>query len=278
MRKYKDYKGDKSMKLILDTDIGSDVDDAIALLFLLKQGIVPDLISTVHGPVELRAKIAKELTHLCGYEVPVVYGESNPIKQKQIFTTGLENAGTEQFGNYDLKYYKKKFVDTAMQGAVILALGPLTNIATCIKEKPEIVEKIDRIYCMGNAILHEGEIIRNYRSHNFKVDPEAVDIVFSSGIPITIVSTEVCKTQAYTLQQIKDLADKPELRYLKDSATAGLGFWNAKGSYFYDPFTVAHYIRPEITEKYTRGNITLTTQAKENLVPQILEVIQRDNP
>jgi len=71
--------------LIIDTDIGGDVDDSIAIYYAVKSGMDIKLISTVHGNTELRAKIAKKLTTLLDVEIPVAAGEEFPIKQRQIW-------------------------------------------------------------------------------------------------------------------------------------------------------------------------------------------------
>ena len=62
------------MALIIDTDIGTDIDDALALAFALKLGLDLKLITTVHGDTLLRAKIAKKLTQLLGADIPVAAG------------------------------------------------------------------------------------------------------------------------------------------------------------------------------------------------------------
>jgi purine nucleosidase len=88
-------KLEKNTKFLLDTDIGSDVDDAFALLTLLK--LVPERligVTTAYGCAELRAKITKKLIEAAGYDIPVVAGESSPIGSPQpIHLTGKEGFG-----------------------------------------------------------------------------------------------------------------------------------------------------------------------------------------
>ena len=88
-------KLEKNTKFLLDTDIGSDVDDAFALLALLK--LVPERligVTTAYGCAELRAKIAKKLIETTGHNIPVVAGESSPLSSPQpIHLTGREGFG-----------------------------------------------------------------------------------------------------------------------------------------------------------------------------------------
>jgi purine nucleosidase len=61
-------------RIILDTDIGTDVDDAIALAFLLKSNAVQvEGITTAYGNVEYRSKVAQKIAKLCGIENVKVY-------------------------------------------------------------------------------------------------------------------------------------------------------------------------------------------------------------
>ena len=70
--------------IILDTDIGTDGDDALALVYGIAQQIDIKLISTVHGNTPLRAKIANHITDLAKTAIPIVAGIEKPIKQEEL--------------------------------------------------------------------------------------------------------------------------------------------------------------------------------------------------
>ena len=183
------------MKLIIDTDIGTDPDDAIAIAYAIKSGVEIPLITTVHGNMNIRGNIAKKLTELLGADIPVAQGEGTPIKQTHIYWTGLEGKGfLNGKDSYDVR---KDGVDAlaesvyANKGEVnIAAIGPLTNIARAFERYPDLPEHINHVYMMGNAILCEHTYHLNYRSHNFKVDPEAIDQVMAADVSKTIITTE----------------------------------------------------------------------------------------
>ena len=84
----------KSTKpLIIDTDIGSDIDDAIAVSYAIRSGMDIKLITTVHGDTAKRAMIARKLSILLGANIPVAAGEEKPIRQGHIYWYGDEGGG-----------------------------------------------------------------------------------------------------------------------------------------------------------------------------------------
>ena len=78
-------------KVILDTDIGTDVDDALALAVLLGSNEVDLLgITTVYGDTKLRSKIAMHICELVNRDVQTFVGESQPISGREVWMSGSE--------------------------------------------------------------------------------------------------------------------------------------------------------------------------------------------
>jgi len=69
-------------------------------------------------------------------------------------------------------------------------LGPLTNIATAFQKAPDIIERVQEIVLMGGAYFAVGNITPT-AEFNIYVDPQAADIVFRSGVPITVVPLDI---------------------------------------------------------------------------------------
>lgn len=69
----------------------------------------------------------------------------------------------------------------------LLAIGPLTNIAVALLKEPRIREKLERIVIMGEAYYF------HFAEWNVLCDPEAANIVFQSGVPITAIGMDVTK-------------------------------------------------------------------------------------
>lgn len=263
------------MALIIDTDIGTDIDDAIALAYAIKSGLEIKLITTVHEPAKTRARIAKKLSQQLGAEIPVAMGESKPLRQKQLYKTGLEGKGYIE--KEEILDIREDGVDALIEtilenknNVTIASLGPLTNIARAFQKNPDLPKYINNIYVMGNAITTQDRYFLNYRAHNLKVDPEAADIVFNANVPKTIVTTEVCKENWLTKGELKKLKGNPALDYIREAGEKWLNYINYAISYLYDPLVIHHIIDDSVTKKLTYGNVRVTTGTikpfKENLL------------
>ena len=140
---------------ILDSDIGSDIDDAMALLLCLRLKDFPlAAITTVYNCVELRARIARKMLQLEGLNMPVGIGIGVPMDELS-FTWQTDREGKGLLDESDLNASLddlditedgiKLMIDTIKQYAgqvEIIAIGQFTNVATAIKRDPEIKNKI----------------------------------------------------------------------------------------------------------------------------------------
>lgn len=196
-------------KVLVSTDIGSDIDDALSLLVMLNHpGIDLRGIDTVNGLVRARSYIAKKMVNLSGRNIPVRCGESRSL-------TGLvepyfyfeDRLIHEDF--HDKKKMEEEFYseiplrplsecgiiengveDLANQLSrgkyVVFSLAPMTNIAKLLLEHPDAAKNIEKLYVMGFSIPEQR------REHNVVFDPNAAKAVLESDIPLTIVPTDVC--------------------------------------------------------------------------------------
>lgn len=198
----------QSLPIFVDCDPG--VDDALALVTLFGVPGVEVLgVSTVAGNVGLDATFrnARRILKLVGREdVPVAAGASAPLKRA--LHTGEDVHGDDGLGGYQLpdsvtpppKTGGIDLMAHALMGverAVLLATGPLTNVASALRRKPGIVPHIDRIVWMGGS-FGEGNV-NAVAEFNAYVDPEAARIVFRSGVPVTMIGLNV--THQVTIDQ-----------------------------------------------------------------------------
>lgn len=186
---------DIGTRVILDTDIGSDVDDILALVALakMKAGHLVG-ITTVHGDTVLRARIARFVCNSLGLqEVTVAAGEEGTVGGRPI-GRGWKGHEGQAIPNverikYDAGVDGVSFLcDQVRQHAGqvdIFAIGPLTNIARAIKRDREFAGNLKHLFVMGGAFwLDRAE-------HNVVCDPEAAATVFQSTIPITVCGLDV---------------------------------------------------------------------------------------
>jgi len=219
---------------ILDTDIGSDIDDAMALLLCLR---LPDLdlraVTTVYGQVELRARIARKLLRLARCDVPVAVGQSCPMQSPTgVWHTGIEGEGLLDQADLDASCAEFGLVPNAVDllsrltredpGAIeIISIGPLTNIAAAIESDPEFKTRVSRIWAMIAGVSHPapppnrplapGESFVAASSHNIRCDVGAARIVLESGIPLVMVGNDVTTQVRIDLdgiRQVEDTADE----------------------------------------------------------------------
>ncbi len=209
------------MKVLFDGDPG--IDDAIAILVAaLSRRCKLVAVTTVAGNVPLKysSKNALRIMELLPprKRVPVSEGASKPILRDLTYSFHIH--GSDGLGNIRLPEpilnpRPKKAVDQIlsmtdkyMSELIIVAAGPLTNLALTFLKDLEMMRKVGHIVVMGGAIRSPGNVTAS-AEFNIYSDPEAAKIVFNSGLPITLVSLDVStdKRNLFTEQDICELFD-----------------------------------------------------------------------
>jgi len=192
-------------RVIIDTDPG--VDDAQAILFAFRLGAFQiDAVTTVFGNCEVttatrNARTLLELGKVDG--VPVFMGAGEPLIERRLgFATSVH--GPHGFGSFrppEPTYpLSQGYAAAEMARLVannpgeitILALGPLTNVATAMRLEPMFVERVRRIIFMGGIVRGPGNVAA-VATANVLNDPEAARIVFESGADVTMVGQDVTR-------------------------------------------------------------------------------------
>lgn len=185
-------------KMIIDTDIGDDIDDALAIAFALKLRKAEVIgITTVFKNTFLRARLAKKLLAVANRtDIPVIAGLSDGIKTKnsrnEIICQYSEELMKDCYKADNKKDREEEAVDFILDNVraygkdlTIVCIGPLTNIARAILKSPETMQNVGRVVIMGGAYYEQ------FSEWNILCDPEAADILFRSGINIDCVGTDV---------------------------------------------------------------------------------------
>jgi purine nucleosidase len=190
-----------TLNIILDTDIGTDVDDCLALALLLNspEGRLAG-ITCVYGDVLLRARIVLKLLALHGAEdVPVLAGASKPLLGlREVYWEGHEGEGIIEPGD-ESRHPQAAFAPDFIAQQVmnqpgqihLVAIGPLTNIALAFLKEPNLAGSLAHLTIMGGVVRGVDGLHLPYAEHNIRCDPEAAHIVFSSGAPITLVPLNI---------------------------------------------------------------------------------------
>lgn len=252
-------------KIIMDCDPGHD--DAMAILLAGVQDSLEILgITTVAGnsPLENTTRNALIITQISGLDIPVYKGMDRPIIRKPYFAGGEVVHGKSGLEGPKLpplerKIEKEHAVDfiiesvKAHKGEITLVpTGPLTNIGMAFIKAPEIIPWVKSISLMGGAI-NEGNVTPS-AEFNIFFDPEAADIVFSSGIPIFIAPLELTHQALIgpkELDKIRDLnleISKFVVDLLEFYSKFHKRRYHMEGAPLHDPCAVLYLIRPDLIE------------------------------
>jgi purine nucleosidase len=187
--------------VLLDTDLGSDVDDAIALALLLA---CPELrlvaLTTVAADVRSRARAAARLLGLAGRsEVEVCAGAREALVRRGRFAwRGIETEGYPEGPDARLsdEPAPERIVRAAREtpGLELVAIGPLTNLAHALALDPELPRRVARLTVMGGHVRRVAigaRVCEPGIDYNLCSDPEASAMVLGAGFATRLVSADV---------------------------------------------------------------------------------------
>ena len=191
---------------LIDTDTASD--DAVALVMALRHpGVIIEAITVVAGNVPVAQGVQNALytVELCGQSIPVYRGMSAPLARP--LETAQYVHGEDGMGDIGLPLSGRQpaggnainvMIDTIHRFAgdiTLVTLGPLTYIATALRQDPSIAREVRDCVIMGGTGRGHGNVTP-VAEYNFWADPEAAKIVFEAGMPITMVGWDISRTYA----------------------------------------------------------------------------------
>jgi len=267
-------------KIILDTDPGTD--DAMALMLALNS---PELdvraITVVPGNVTAEQGLENalrmvSLANRC--DIPVAGGARHPLFQKLI--TAEFWHGKNGLANIELPRSKCKadarfgpdliieLIHASPHEITLVPVGPLTNIALAVERDPSIVPLIKEVIMMGGSI--KGGNVNAAAEANIYNDPEAAQIVFQAGWPLTMVGLDVGDKTLLGRKQLEQLASThgPVNDFIYGVAKFLVGLsekFGDSGTPMYDPLAVgvaidstlvtapAMHVDVETRGEFTRG-------------------------
>lgn len=197
-------------KLIIDTDPG--IDDAQAIAFAVAHPEIELLgLTTVFGNADIDTTTRNAinvLEHFGQSSVPVAKGAAAPLDIPRYPAPDFVH-GEDGMGNMNLPAPSAKpvtlsaaefLVQSANQHTgelVVVAIGPLTNLAQALALDPELPQKLKRLIVMGGTVAAPGNV-SPVAEANFINDPHAADLVCAHDWPLTVVSLDVTMQTALT--------------------------------------------------------------------------------
>jgi inosine-uridine nucleoside N-ribohydrolase len=258
------------MRIIIDTDpamgtLGGDPEDSFAIMLALNSPeVVVEGITIVQGnaPAEKGYANARHLLALVGREdVPLRRGRLRPMSAKRTTQIGLLERRYEMkqltemieppAGEPDAASFLIEQVLASPGEITLVTIGPLTNVAIAMQGSSEFSGAVKSVVMMGGTAACAGNITPA-AEFNFWQDPEAADIVFRSGVPLTMVGLDVChKTQLLPAQVEECAAQGSKLGQFVLEATrpwfkAMAGGEGKEALHLYDSLAMAIAIDPSL--------------------------------
>jgi len=248
-------------RVILDTDIGTDVDDVLALgLILASPELKLEGITCVYGNVHLRARIALKLLRLRGITgVPVMTGAAKPLLGIQpVYWAGHEGKGLlDSEDESRLVPLHEHAVDFIVRSVMdnpneihLVAIGPLTNIAMAFLREPRLAQNLGHLTLMGGVVRGVNRLDLPYCEHNIRCDPEAAHIVFTAGAPLSMVPLDVTlQVRIYPsgIERIRQTGTPYHLA-LARQVELYPPFKEQGFTYTHDPLAIAALIQPDLMQ------------------------------
>jgi inosine-uridine nucleoside N-ribohydrolase len=252
------------MKIIIDTDVGTDCDDLFALAYAMtamKSGKIDiKAITTVSEKNQVRAKIVRKLERILGLDLPIISGtlagDRSYVKNgvaRSIYC-GFEHLALSE---KELAEPLKQFPEIAYEkGDRLVGIGPLTSIAEEMNKNPSL-RNVEEIYLMG----------LNEDSHNFKVDSEATRRVLTYDWKKYLVTSKISENVVITCRDMEQLRGSELAEFLADSAVRWLDFSGKKQAKMYDVLAVS----AAMDEGYVRFSENCGNSVSDYVNPELKE-------
>lgn len=258
--------------ILIDTDPG--IDDALAILLAFGSPEVSiEAITTVPGNVQVglaTENVFRILDVVRPAHRPLVaQGAAAPLRQPLV--TAPHVHGADGLGNLErfvepdgmARYPEPPHVletldapDLILQTVkefpdrlVLVALGPLTNLALALRRNPDALRRCSRIVIMGGAVATSGNVTP-VAEFNMYVDPDAAAAVFEAGLPIDLIPLDVTRQVVLTRGGLHEaLARSPSARarFVEDFTLFGFEFGESRdegGIFLHDPLAMGVAIEP----------------------------------
>jgi purine nucleosidase len=238
-------------KIIIDTDIGDDVDDAFALALAVKSPELQVLgVTTAFGDTESRAKIADRFLGEAGRaEIPVLAGQAtstkNPMSQRRYGEISHfvkpSHADGVQFLLDQIRKYPGEIT--------LIAIGPLMNIGAAINKDAATFRKLKRVVLMGGSVRRGyGDLgytppVAPVPEWNILNDVASAQKLFAAGVPLFVMPLDSTQLK---LDEVKRSFLFSQGTAITDSLAVLYHLWGQETPTLFDPMTIAFALNPEL--------------------------------
>jgi inosine-uridine nucleoside N-ribohydrolase len=235
-------------KVIFDTDIGDDIDDAYALGFLLRSPEVQVLgVTTAFEDTHLRARLATRFLNSAGRGDVAVY-EGRKTAGASHFTQGKWAEGSPDRAYPDAIEFMLNTIRRDPGRITLVAVAPLTNVGALIAKDPKTFGKLKRVVIMG------GSVARGYGTKeqpdaewNIVNDVAAAKALFGSGVPLYMMPLDSTQIQFDQARQAELFGKKTGMTKALEELTAE---WSAATKHrsptLFDAVAAVYAVKPEV--------------------------------
>ncbi len=253
--------------VLLDTDIGSDVDDAVCLAYLLRHPECELLgVTTVSGQPDKRAMMVDAMCREAEKPVTVYCGLDDPMivepKQTEVPQTDalVQWRHARVFPDGEAIGFMAETIQSRPGEVTLLTIGPLTNVGVLFETVPQIAEQLKQIVMMCGVI---GEAEDTTVEWNALLDPHALDIVCRSSVPsLTMVGLDVTRKVTMTEADFRERCKGGVLDVV--ASFAEIWFRSRDTVTFHDPLAGALVFQPDICA-YRTGRVEIETDEGDTM-------------
>jgi purine nucleosidase len=238
-------------KVIIDTDIGDDIDDAFAVALALRSPELQILgITTTFGDTETRAKLLDRFLGEVGRaDIPVAAGVPTPPKTAFTQRRYAEGGHFAKPSHPDAVPFLLDLIRRNPGEITLIAIGPLMNVGAAIDKDPDTFRKLKRIVLMGGSIKRGYGDVGYGPPHgptpewNIMNDIPSARKLFASGVPLFVMpldSTQLkldAANRTFLFRQGTPITDALTLLYHQ---------WGQETPTLFDPMTIAFLVNPNL--------------------------------
>lgn len=269
-------------KILLDTDIGGDIDDAICLAYLLKEpqcNLVG--ITTVCGESEKRAAVANAICKTVKRDIPIVAGLDTTLQSIPVYPTpdgaaALANWEHNTYERSDAPAFMYEMIKANPDEIVLLGIGNMTNIATLFNTYPDVLPLLKGLYVM-NGYFGVEELPEAYYNWNSWADPLASKIVFASKVAINrAITLEITDKLTIGAAKAEELlpADSELMKAVFDFGNAWLESSNKLT--LHDPLAAVCIFHPDVCQ-FEKGFVRVETNVERFMGGTSFRAVQGGN-
>jgi purine nucleosidase len=238
-------------KVIIDTDIGDDIDDAFAVALALRSPELQILgVTTTFGDTETRSKLLDRLLAEAGHpEIPVAAGVPTPPKGTFTQRRYAESGHFAKPSHPDAVDFLIDKIYRNPGEITLIAIGPLMNVGAAIDKDPAAFRKLKRLILMGGSIhrgygdLGFGPPTPPQPEWNVLNDIPSAQKLFASGVPLFVMPLDATQLK---LDEVKRAFLFSQGRPLTDALTLLYHQWGQQTPTLFDPMTIAFLVNPAL--------------------------------